>query len=514
MAEDKSADNRLREIQHHIRQNAMDTSSYLAELQQWENDIRKKDAELLQAKDSGVPPAPASHPIRKSSNGISYGNKKAEPKTVKSEKKTMGTIGSDATAKTPRIKSYDYAAWDKFDVDRACDDVDYRTPSDDEKSEPVATPPIANGATAPKTNVEDKTKQAELEKSLGNEMFEKGRFPEAVAHYTRAMELDDKNPIYPANRAMANLKLNDFSAAESDCTIALSLDANYVKAYHRRATARLSLKNFQGAKADFTRVISLDASNKDAKEKLKTIQEWEAKYVKPTAAKQPLASKKLGDLEMRPVVSQQIKTPAKPERTDGKIRVYPVEKSNLSLSKKPLRNVPIQDGDANESEPLVEKTVTVSAVAASKPPPVNHAAAQFSSSGNSTVLPPKNAMISSREFFQSCAALCSNAAAAADYIQNIDPSWYIKLIGHNLEADIFNTVFLGSLAFARRSALKECFAHLVGLSVVPRLGFFAHCISQADKKEFAGYLSKMAKENVADVQMLRDIGGKFLIDLP
>ena len=41
-----------------------------------------------------------------------------------------------------------------------------------------------------------------------------------------------------ANRAMAALKAGDAAAAEVDCTAALALDANYLKAWQRRAVAR------------------------------------------------------------------------------------------------------------------------------------------------------------------------------------------------------------------------------------------------------------------------------------
>ncbi len=41
-----------------------------------------------------------------------------------------------------------------------------------------------------------------------------------------------------ANRAMAALKAGDAAAAEIDCTAALALDANNLKAWQRRAAAR------------------------------------------------------------------------------------------------------------------------------------------------------------------------------------------------------------------------------------------------------------------------------------
>lgn len=44
----------------------------------------------------------------------------------------------------------------------------------------------------------------------GNEYFNQGKYTEAVASYTRAINLDISNPILPANRAMAHLKLRKY----------------------------------------------------------------------------------------------------------------------------------------------------------------------------------------------------------------------------------------------------------------------------------------------------------------
>ena len=49
-----------------------------------------------------------------------------------------------------------------------------------------------------------------------------------------AQSLDIANPVYPANRAMANLKLKNWKEAEEDCTRALRHDPTYEKALFRR----------------------------------------------------------------------------------------------------------------------------------------------------------------------------------------------------------------------------------------------------------------------------------------
>ena len=57
-----------------------------------------------------------------------------------------------------------------------------------------------------------------------------------------------------------------------DCTIALSLDPLYTKAYLRRGTARMGLQKFSTAKEDYERVLSLEPQNKKAKSDLEIIE--------------------------------------------------------------------------------------------------------------------------------------------------------------------------------------------------------------------------------------------------
>lgn len=63
-----------------------------------------------------------------------------------------------------------------------------------------------------------------------------------------------------------------FHSAESDCSAAIQLDENYVKAYHRRATARINLKQYKEAKQDIEKILKLEPSSKEAKSLLVQIE--------------------------------------------------------------------------------------------------------------------------------------------------------------------------------------------------------------------------------------------------
>uniref|UniRef100_A0A7I4F9K9 Amidase domain-containing protein n=2 Tax=Physcomitrium patens TaxID=3218 RepID=A0A7I4F9K9_PHYPA len=88
---------------------------------------------------------------------------------------------------------------------------------------------------------------AELAKEKGNAAFKRNDFKNAISHYTDAIRIRGNNPTYYNNRAMAYLQLRSYSEAEADCTKALILDKNSVKAYLRRGTARESMGYYNEA---------------------------------------------------------------------------------------------------------------------------------------------------------------------------------------------------------------------------------------------------------------------------
>lgn len=62
-----------------------------------------------------------------------------------------------------------------------------------------------------------------------------------------------------------------FAVAELDCSVALSLDPLYTKAYLRRGSARIGLKKYLEAKSDFEKVLQLEPQNKKAKSDIELI---------------------------------------------------------------------------------------------------------------------------------------------------------------------------------------------------------------------------------------------------
>ncbi|NXH65422.1 RPAP3 protein, partial [Rhabdornis inornatus] len=243
-----SAPSRAIELQLQMKQNAEELQDFMRELESWEKDIKEVDSELR--KQSGVPEENLP-PIRN----------KAFKKKKKSKNQVSSKITSEENKKN-KIKSYDYEAWGKLDVDKILEELDKEDSTHDS---------VSPESDSEEDGIRVDAEKALAEKEKGNNYFKQGNFDEAIKCYTRGMHSDPYNPVLPTNRASAFYRMKKFSVAESDCNLALALDKNYIKAYARRGAARFALKNLKGAKEDYEKVLELDANNFEAKNELKKI---------------------------------------------------------------------------------------------------------------------------------------------------------------------------------------------------------------------------------------------------
>ena len=110
-------------------------------------------------------------------------------------------------------------------------------------------------------NLPTEPTDAELWKDRGNKAFSAKNYAQAKQDYTQSIALQPSCLAY-ANRAMAELKLEQYSAAEADCTRAIALDAAYVKAYLRRASAAKQLGKRLEATEDYEHALRLEPTSK------------------------------------------------------------------------------------------------------------------------------------------------------------------------------------------------------------------------------------------------------------
>ncbi|XP_012239843.1 RNA polymerase II-associated protein 3 isoform X1 [Bombus impatiens] len=222
-------------MQKQVKDNAEDLQKEFLDMKNWEEQMRCKDEQLRKEKSGQItlPPIRSKHKNKTKNSSI---------------KKDQGDN------KSKRIKSHDYSAWEKFDVDKECRKIDNNEQSDDSEDEHMS-----------KEELEKAHQKATKHKSDGNILVQQQKWSEAIGCYTEAIKLFPYDAVFYANRALCQLKLDNFYSAESDCSTAVQLDESYVKAYHRRATARMNLKQYKEAKHDLEKVLKLEPSNKEAK---------------------------------------------------------------------------------------------------------------------------------------------------------------------------------------------------------------------------------------------------------
>ncbi|KAL7193598.1 hypothetical protein ACSBR2_025242 [Camellia fascicularis] len=117
----------------------------------------------------------------------------------------------------------------------------------------------------------------------GNRLFGDGQYEEALMRYEIALQVAPEMPssveirsICHANRAICFFKLGKNEDTIKECTKALELNPNYVKALRRRGETHEKLEHFEEAIADMKKILELDQSDVQAR---RTIQR-----LKPLAA--------------------------------------------------------------------------------------------------------------------------------------------------------------------------------------------------------------------------------------
>ncbi|XP_051869684.1 tetratricopeptide repeat protein 1 [Pristis pectinata] len=108
-------------------------------------------------------------------------------------------------------------------------------------------------------------------KEVGNGQFKKGEYPEAENSYTEALGIcpacnqKDRSILY-SNRAAARMKLGNKEDAISDCTKAIELNPNYIRAILRRAELYEKTEKLDEALQDYKTIVEKDPSIVQARE--------------------------------------------------------------------------------------------------------------------------------------------------------------------------------------------------------------------------------------------------------
>ena len=85
-----------------------------------------------------------------------------------------------------------------------------------------------------------------------------GKSAEAIANFSKAIEIDPRYGEAYNNRGSAYASLGNYVQAIADFSRAIGSDPKYGDAYHNRGSAHANLGNYAQAIADFTRAIEID----------------------------------------------------------------------------------------------------------------------------------------------------------------------------------------------------------------------------------------------------------------
>ncbi|EZA57864.1 hypothetical protein DMN91_003368 [Ooceraea biroi] len=507
-------------LQKQVKDNSEDLQSEFLDLKNWEEQMKRKERELLSER-SGQEVLP---PIRRKT--------KKRPKKETKETKEMGK-------NSERIKSNDYASWDKFDVNKACKDLENEEQSNSSSEEAMS-----------REELEKEHEKANKHKQQGNVFVKQKEWDKAIASYSEAIKIFPYDAIFYANRALCHLKRDNLYSAEADCSSAIQLDDSYVKAYHRRATARMELKQYKEAKQDIEKILVLEPSNKEAQtllgqinkrlESSKPIIISEKDLAEDISVEKKIGEKMLGNIKsnrkvidakeevkkkqsnvdstVKPTTKVNVRKPLNscipewlPEKDDVAI-VQPVTIPPHLRSKEPLRKIPIQEADL--TKPIKkEKKVSCNKkhVKLSDISPINITKHTESVRKNEEEENLSNSCIEVPSVPKTAVQFLidwkkyTSPACRYKYLKQIAPESLPNLFQNSMESFIFDDI----LAILRTEFMKReepIFSYLKGLSNISRFRTFVMFISNAEKQNLKLMFSycktseKISEEEVAELQ--------------
>ena len=116
---------------------------------------------------------------------------------------------------------------------------------------------------------------AKSEKDTGNNFMKSNSLPEAIKHYTYSIISNPKEPTTYCNRSLAYFKTGEFQKGVLDCTRAIYLKNDYIKAFYRRAQCYIELKKYRLAFDDLIYIINSGNTSAEVETYLnKTLDGW------------------------------------------------------------------------------------------------------------------------------------------------------------------------------------------------------------------------------------------------
>ncbi|GBM88423.1 Small glutamine-rich tetratricopeptide repeat-containing protein alpha [Araneus ventricosus] len=102
---------------------------------------------------------------------------------------------------------------------------------------------------------------AEKCKAQGNVLVQQGKHSMAEIEFTKAICLNERNPVYYCNRADTRIKQGQYQKAVADCHRAFNLDPQYAKAYARLGQAYFMMNHPAKAARCYKKALKIEPHN-------------------------------------------------------------------------------------------------------------------------------------------------------------------------------------------------------------------------------------------------------------
>ncbi|KRX09003.1 hypothetical protein PPERSA_01890 [Pseudocohnilembus persalinus] len=269
--------NQLFKIQKQIRENAEDLRNYVEDLYEWEEAVEKKP-KIQNKKNSEI-----KAPVRGEAE-INIENQEEK----QTQKENITKIKNKNLVRDANTVQDYYKAWDKFNVDEELQDLEKEEQLEKQKQLDKMNPYLqSKQVKAPaRAKIQIKGGRGPLNsinslRDKGNLYFKSTEYEKAIEQYTECIKLfsssqitRDEQDLYVtiySNRAMAYLKLFEYSKAEQDCNSALKMNPVHEKALYRRAMSRKKMKKFRDSIKDFEKAAEISPANKEIQKELKIV---------------------------------------------------------------------------------------------------------------------------------------------------------------------------------------------------------------------------------------------------
>ncbi|XP_066281121.1 stress-induced-phosphoprotein 1-like isoform X2 [Branchiostoma lanceolatum] len=149
--------------------------------------------------------------------------------------------------------------------------------------------------------------KAEEEKALGNDLFQKGDFPNAVKHYSEAIRRNPGDAKLYSNRAACYTKLAAWELGLKDCDECVRLDPKFLKGYLRKGAILQAMKQWGRAQDVYSKALDIDPNHQEANEGYKKCLQTmsqDPEEIKKRAMADPEVQNIMSDPAMRVILDQ------------------------------------------------------------------------------------------------------------------------------------------------------------------------------------------------------------------